>query len=206
VAEGDALDVVKSYEAFIRTLDEERIKRENQKRLLEITNGPAVQCRPSSIPLRKHADNKVSRWPGVPGIKLRAFGIQDGSGTEAAVLDSGKTLEYVAEVVNEDSVPREFLVAINTYTLDGKQVLLDWSERLECPPAGTAKVRLRYEPLMLGNGDYVVSIGVYKQLDMTDTSTAIYYDLWDRSFQFKVLTTYPLDHSICKSPARWHLS
>ncbi|MGH8764396.1 MAG: hypothetical protein ACRET8_01650, partial [Burkholderiales bacterium] len=80
--------------------------------------------------------------------------------------------------------------------------LQDWSPDYQVPAAG-AQVDLRYAPLMLGNGEYVVSVALFRRLDMRDTNTAIKYDLWDRSFQFKMVTPYAMDQSLLKPPAEW---
>lgn len=187
--EGKTLEVIKAYERFIRTLDEDRLNRRNAGALLQ-------KPRPEAGPA-------VSVWPGIEGPKISAFRTLGRDGKPRVVFESGERLEYEISI-NGAATPASCIVAVNTYLLDGKQVMLDWSPRFNVPSEG-GTVRLRYDPLVLGNGEYVVSVGLYKTLDMLDTSTAEYFDLWDRSFQFRVVTAYSLDQSLCKAPAAWRL-
>lgn len=195
VMDGESLEVVKAYERFIRELDDARLREKNRG---AATRGRRIGAVESSI-------RAVSTWPGVRGLKIREFSIEDASGAERAVFDTGDELTYRVRVESEDGLAHSCVVAINTYLLDGRQVMLDWSEPLSIGSAG-ATVRLRYRPLLLGNGEYVVSVALYKTLDMQDTTSAVYYDLWDRSFQFKVVNDFPQDHSVCKAPSEWLVS
>jgi lipopolysaccharide transport system ATP-binding protein len=187
--QGETLEVVKAYEKFIRGMDDARLQRRNA----------AVLASRQAAP---EAPRSLSAWSGVEGLRIASFRIADREGRERAVFESGDTLEYEVVISGGEGGPRPCIVAINTYLLGGALVLLDWSPAFEVAGEGRT-VKLRYQPLMLGNGEYVVSIGLYKVLDMADLSSAQYYDLWDRSFQFKVRTPYPLDASLCKAPGRW---
>jgi lipopolysaccharide transport system ATP-binding protein len=229
--EGEALEVVKAYEQFIRQLEDERLKRRNQDAVSSGALEQATCVTPvggdnrgipetasaSVVSIQGAAEHEaylergatyvarqVSRWPGLGKLGLRSFRILDGQGNERAVFSSRETLVYEVEVANVSGASLPCIVAINTYLLDGKQVLLDWSAKFDVPASGS-RVSLKYAPLYLGNGEYVVSIGLYRVLDMLDTSTAEYYDLWDRSFQFKVVTRYPLDASVLKPPSSWQI-
>jgi len=62
---------------------------------------------------------------------------------------------------------------------------------------------LNYEKLLLGNGKYVFSAAVYKNLDLNNLSTATYYDLLSRSFEFRVRNIYEDDASIIVHPCTW---
>jgi lipopolysaccharide transport system ATP-binding protein len=192
--EGEAMEVVKAYERFIREMDEARLQRKNAG-----ARAAASAAAPAAAGGRSH-----SAWPGLGDLRIASFEITDGAGASRATFDSGEALEYEVTIAPFEGPPRPCIVAINTYLLDGKQVLLDWSPSFAVPSAG-ATVSLRYDPLVLGNGEYVVSVGLYRTLDMNDTSTAQYYDLWDRSFQFKVATPFAQDLSVCKPPSRWSL-
>ena len=193
--EGEAMEVVKAYERFIRGMDEARLQRKNAA----ARAASAMAAVPAAGGGRAH-----SAWPGLGELRIASFEITDGAGKARATFDLGEVLEYEVAIAPFEGLPRPCTVAVNTYLLDGKQVLLDWSPSFLAPPAG-ARIKLRYEPIMLGNGEYVVSVGLYRTLDMNDTSTAQYYDLWDRSFQFKVVTPFAQDYSVCKVPSRWIL-
>lgn len=208
--DGETLEVVKAYERFIRDLDEAHLRRVNSLALSKLQSAPPVPAGvglTATVPSQDSADNSatsraVSRWAGSEELNLRSFRILNAVGGEQAVFDSGDTLLYEIEIENRKGSSLPCYVAINTYLLDGKQVLLDWSQCVHVPTEG-CKVTLRYAPLMLGNGEYVVSIALYETLDMHDVNSARRYDLWDRSFQFAVRTPFPLDLSVCKPPHSW---
>ena len=210
--DGEVLEVVKAYDAFIRNLEEQRLRGENARaseradRLQERsacapdTSG-ALDGRTANELVRR----AISRWPGVPGLKIRALHLLDAAGRESPVVNSGAPAALAVDARAESGGDFPCIVAFNVYTLDGRLVLLHCSEprTFRLAPAQTIRARLHYPRLLLGNGDYVASVGLYRKLDLANPGSAEFYDLWDRSYQFRVYTDQPADSSLLQPPCSW---
>lgn len=208
VEQGDAMEVVKAYDAYLRRLDERRIQIENSKRVGErSTPGRANSGAPpeADTAAEPSGQRSLSRWPGQPGIKIKQVELIDDSGKPAWVVESGSSLIFRIQFRAERSAEYECRFVILLYTLDGKPLSLHCSDlqRLSLAQDEERSISLHYDRLMLGHGEYVFSAAVYRKLDMHDTSTAEVFDLLDRSYQFKVFSKFPLDPSVFYHPARW---
>ena len=108
----------------------------------------------------------------------------------------------IVECQEEGFYPCKYVIV--TYTLAGQPVTVHVYDTEHFFKKGEKKtICLTYPELLLGNGEYVVSLAVYKQLDLDDSSTALFYDLLDRSFQFKVINKYKQDATTFIHPAKW---
>jgi hypothetical protein len=56
--------------------------------------------------------------------------------------------------------------------------------------------------MLLGDGEYVFSVAVYRTYDPREPQSAVRYDLLSRSFGFRVRGGLP-DPSVFHHPARW---
>jgi hypothetical protein len=72
---------------------------------------------------------------------------------------------------------------------------LDEGDRLE--------LRLDFGPLLLGNGTYLLSVGLYQDLDIGNTLSSTLYDYFDRSFEFVVTGNPPLHTEAFRHPGTW---
>ena len=73
---------------------------------------------------------------------------------------------------------------------------------LELKEGDRIQARLDFGPLQLGDGSYLLSVGLYKALSLNDTMSSEAYDLFDRSFEFSVpgAVNGPGDHTVaCQS-------
>jgi lipopolysaccharide transport system ATP-binding protein len=78
-----------------------------------------------------------------------------------------------------------FVVCI--YGLDGRCAAQVWSSTLpSCPTQGS--IRARLEPLRVGRGDYLVSVGIFDGLSDDDPSAGDPVCVLDRSFKIKVIS------------------
>jgi len=66
-------------------------------------------------------------------------------------------------------------------------------------------VCLRYDELLLGAGKYTFSAAIYKNLDIEDPSSAEFYDLLSRSFNFEVISQIRGDESLIHHPNIWEI-
>jgi len=207
VEQGDALEVVKAYDAYLRSLDERRLQAENKKRedkrvKQTAGNGRALT---QSRAAQQAEQRSLSRWPGQHGIKIKGVELIDERGKPAWVAEAGSELIFRIRFYAEETAEYECRFVVLLYTLDGRPLSLHCSDtqRFTLGKGEDRCITLHYDNLMLGNGEYVFSVAAYRKLDMHDTSTAEVFDLLDRSYQFKVFSKYPLDPSVFYHPARW---
>ena len=194
VRDGEALEVVKDYEAHVRELENRLRARQPAAR-----DGAADAQHPSG--------RRVSRWRGLPGLRLEALRLLDAAGRESYVIASGDEVTLEATFSAERAGAHPWIAAFNVYTTSGVPVLAEHSRAgvLDAAPGTRARARLNLRPCLLGNGEYVVSIGIYSRLDLDRLEEAEYYDLWDRSLEFRVHTPHAADPSLFKPPVSWDL-
>lgn len=91
------------------------------------------------------------------------------------------------------------------FTEDGKVLSRHCSTKklLRLKVGQTTTYSLRYEPLLLGRGQYFFSAALYKELDLRRLAVAKFYDLLSRSYEFKVLDELPDDPSLFHHPSAW---
>ena len=63
--------------------------------------------------------------------------------------------------------------------------------------------RLDFGPVQLGNGSYLLTVGLYKDLDVNNTLSSEVYDLFDRSFEFSISGSPPLHDEVVRHPGSW---
>lgn len=146
---------------------------------------------------------------GTGEARITGFGFFDADGTRRHTLISGDpafaVIAFEATQPVLDPVP---VVAI--YRPDGTcamQVIASLSdqrfERLE----GRGGIRVDFSPLLLGPGDYLVSIALFHELNLASAVEPASYDLHDRCHALKVLPP-PGIHvqiGIVNQPAQWKL-
>ena len=197
VEEGPTLEVVKSYERYIKELDDKRLKLQN--------------LMPQRPPVNEHTQEgdkptseRLSRWPGLPGLKIEKVTLKGSEGEERFVYETGEAMHFEVDVKPELDQRMFFKLVIMTYSADGKCLTLHCTDEV----ASTGEIQkfgLTYDPIMLGGGDYVFSVALYKHLDPNDFSTAEVYDLIDRSYLFKIVAKQKTDPSQFLHPAKWVL-
>lgn len=142
-------------------------------------------------------------------IKITAFGFFDEAGTRRHTLLSGESaaaeMAYFADEAVIDPV-----AVIAIYRPDGTCALQVTSNRsgvnlgrLE----GQGQIRVSFTPLLLGPGDYTVSIALFKELNLASRHEPDAYDLHDRCYALKVLPPLGLgvEIGIVNQPSAWEL-
>jgi len=214
VKDGDAVTVVKAYEEYTQQLEWESAQRTQARK--SVLNDPALRARILAKVL-KHADGAgaeggagetaggVSRWRGVPGLKIAGIQVTDDQGRALAVARTGQTIHitFVVEAEHAGVFPCLFVVVL--FTEDGRALSRHCSA-LETWPleAGQKKAcTLRYDNLLLGQGRYFFSAAIYRELDLARLGEAKFYDLLSRSFEFRVVDAWPDDPSLFHHPGSW---
>ena len=88
------------------------------------------------------------------------------------------------------------------YRLDGIAATRHVGERevLQMEKGDRIELRLDLGPLMLGNGPYLLTVCLYRELDVGNTLSSTFYDILDRSFEFAVTGNPPLHTEAFRHP------
>lgn len=222
VADGNALEIIKAYEAYIREIDDKRI-REKNKTVAAATLPTAVESG-SLKPDRKVAapgldldasrapaaleGRSLSRWPGqAEGLKIAGVRIIDANGQEAGALDIGAAMSFELRLVAESSGEYTCRYHVYIYSADGVNVAMHLSDpdRFYLERGETRTARLHYKNVLLNRGRYVITVALYESINMDDSGGSRTYDLIDRSFEFQIASEITTDRSIVKLPAEWEV-
>jgi len=147
----------------------------------------------------------LSRWPGAHGILIERVRIVDTDDRERALFTVGEPLRVVVDAVAEGSGRFALIPAALVFRQDAIIVTRHVGERLELEldEGDRIEARLDLGPLQLGNGSYLLSVGLYKELDVQNTTHSEIYDYFDRSFEFSVTGNPPLHDEVFRHPGEW---
>jgi len=215
VMQDESLPVVRAYEEFTQRLEAEANRRSDVRKsvladpelrdriLKDVLNhgaGEAATADVASAPT-----SRVSRWTGERGLKITDIRVTDRAGRPIILAKTGERLEIgiVAEAEADGEFPCFFVVVL--FAQDGRVLSRHCSaERiLRLKTGERTTYSLRYDPLLLGRGEYFFSAALYRELDLRKVPAAKFYDLLSRSFEFKVLDEWPDDPSLFHHPSTW---
>lgn len=146
---------------------------------------------------------------GTGPIKITGFGFFDQSGERRHTLVSGEpahsVISYYAEAVVNDPV-----AVIAVYRYDGTCALQVTSNRENMKLLiikGRGQISAFFVPLLLGPGDYIVSIALFKEMNLASRHEPEAYDLHDRCYTLKVLPPpgIGIDIGLVNQPAKWEI-
>ena len=111
----------------------------------------------------------------------------------------------VVDAVASASGTFPLIPAALVFRLDGIVATRHVGERelLSIEKGDRIELRLDLGPLMLGNGAYLLSVGLYRELDVGNTQSSTLYDYFDRSFEFAVTGNPPLHTEAFRHPGSW---
>jgi len=148
---------------------------------------------------------ELSRWRGAPGLLIEQVRMLDEGGRDQAVFQVHRPLSVVVDVVATEAGGFPLIPAALVFRLDGIVVTRHVGEEvlLELKAGERAQARLDLGPLQLGDGSYLLSVGLYRWLDLNNTLASEYYDYFDRSFEFGVTGNPPLHNEVFRHPGTW---
>jgi ABC-type polysaccharide/polyol phosphate transport system ATPase subunit len=192
--DGDALDVIKAYDRFVRERDDARLR----------AAGDGVPVNAVTSP-RNGAP--TDRRP----IRLCRVEILDGANRERRVFEIGEPLFVrMWYCASEPIVEPVFVVSV--YRIDGVTVCQAISStggiRLGTL-IGSGYVEVGLEPSHLGAARYVLSAAIVPTVDLLDRVGEVPYDLHDRVYEFSIVDSVEcaIDLGILRQPVRWsHVS
>ena len=144
------------------------------------------------------------RWPGLRTLVIDDVRLLDSDDREKTVFDPASRLrvEIVARANQADNF--EVTPTVSVYRAKDGVLVSNHAGptfTLELAPGDVRRIRLEFPSLLLGDGYYVISVGLYKLLSRI--LSPVVYDLLDRSFEFQVVGNAPFDNGIFRHPAEW---
>lgn len=140
-------------------------------------------------------------------VKIQAFAFADASGERRHTLVSGEaataTMAYSAQEPVSDPI-----AVLAVYRPDGTCALQVTSNRHGVSMGelrGKGLIRVHFDPLLLGPGDYVASVALFKELNLGSRHEPEAYDLHDRCYALKLLPPpgIGVEIGMVNQPASW---
>ena len=226
VMEGESINVVKAYEEYSKKLELESFSNSEP---VQITNAPPTQAawlreKLLAEVLSQHEDNLnldgltphnnnptqlsrgISRWPAQEsGLKIDKISMLTADGQTIHQIKSGQPLNIEITISADQADCYDVYFVILLFTDDGRWLSRHCSEKyfVKLKEGEKYTVRMTYDELLLGSGKYVFSAAIYKVLDLNYLSSARYYDLLSRSFEFHVQGHYKEDNTLFYHPVKW---
>lgn len=213
IMEDKAIEVIKSYEEYNKKLEIESLQKQAaSSKSPSVIQSQWLREKLLSQVVDKHQNkpndlnSKVSRWDShETGLRIHAINMLNANGEiiSTANTDDKLDIEMVIQADAAGEYDAYFMILL--FTEDGRWLSRNCSDHFKLSMASNEKmsVTLRFDQLLLGNGKYIFSAGIYKVLDLNDLSTARYYDVLSRSFEFTVHGRYKIDETIFYHPATW---
>jgi ABC-type polysaccharide/polyol phosphate transport system ATPase subunit len=150
---------------------------------------------------------RLSRWPGVEGLAIQSVRMVGSDGLERAVFSVYEPFAVEVDAVATASGTFPLVPAALVFRLDGIVATRHVGEHevLRLEEGDHLELRLDLGPLLLGNGTYLLSVGLYQKLDIRNTLSSTLYDYFDRSFEFLVTGNPPLHTEAFRHPGDWSL-
>ena len=75
-------------------------------------------------------------------------------------------------------------------------------------PDGQGTIDLIFNPLNIGPGEYMVSVGIYPSLDLQDSTSLQHAVIWHRSVTFRICAPpgVAIDLGVCRQPVQWYVA
>jgi len=156
-------------------------------------------------PTESDAPERLSRWPGVEGLAIERVQTVGEHGGEQTVFRVYEPFAVVVDAIATESGSYPLIPAALVFRLDGIVATrhVGKGELLELRKGDRIELRLDLGPLLLGNGSYLLSVGLYRELDVGNTLSSTLYDYLDRSFEFAVTGNPPLHTEAFRHPGSW---
>jgi hypothetical protein len=159
-------------------------------------------------PAQDESAAATSRWAGTASLMIGSVRLLDADGAERAIFTVGEPLIVEVDVVARESGVFPLIPAALTFRADGVVATrhLGPATELEVRQGEHVTARLELGDLLLGNGTYLLSVGLYSTLDIDDLEPAEFYDYFDRSFEFNVVGNPRLHNELVRHPGHWTIT
>ncbi|HEV2415819.1 MAG TPA: ABC transporter ATP-binding protein [Candidatus Dormibacteraeota bacterium] len=189
VMRGATTEVVKAYEKFTREFDRTWLREQRER-----STGDAV-------------DTGLSEWTDVPGLRIDSVSVENGEGREQSVFEVGEGFRVRMRVRAEQAGNFSVVPVSLIFRPDGLVVTrhIGRQEMIDAAAGDEFTATLDLDNLQLGNGDYLLSVGVWANVDPTHIEPSSYYHNLDRSFRFRVIGNPPMHNEMFVHPGSWRL-
>jgi len=197
VMRGATSEVVKGYEKFTRDLDEKWLQEQKNQGRPSAEDGIVGNLSATSI----------SEWTDLPGLRIKAVAVQDGHGNPRAVFRVGEAFRVRVKVLADQDGLFPVTPVAQIFRPDGLIVTrhLGALQMIQAERGDEIQAELDLGPLQLGNGDYLLSIGMWAHVDPRHIEPSSYYHHLDRSFRFRVGGNPPMNDELFVHPGAWRL-
>jgi lipopolysaccharide transport system ATP-binding protein len=153
---------------------------------------------------KQQAHGAISHWPGEGSIVIENVQIGSSDILDRVIFAPGDLLRITITAKATETGGYEVIPNVVFYTRDGIRVSchIGNSTHLEWLRGQKKEFVLSLPDLNLGDGEYVISVALYKTLDPTGLVEK--YDLIDRSYAFKVIGNDPYK-GIFEHPSTWSI-
>lgn len=224
IKQGDALEIVKAYEAYSKKLEHEHFNHTlsepkssviQSKWLREKLLKDALSIDESKksplVPDNILADENVasSRWPGTDNrLQITDVRVLNKDNKVVNLIQSGEPVDIAIEVKANSDGEYDCYFVILLFSEDGRWISRHCSDKYQFNLQEGEKTigKLSYKQLCLGNGKFIFSAAIYKTLELDNLASAEYYDLLSRSFEFNVIAKDRSDISLLQLPVTWQVS
>jgi ABC-type polysaccharide/polyol phosphate transport system ATPase subunit len=147
----------------------------------------------------------ISHWRGSGELAIARVAVVDEHGTARLHHSSGSSPTVVVEVRANIAGDFRVIPAVLIFRSDAVVATRHLGEPsvLSLDAGASARFELELSPLLIGNGRYTVSAGLYRSLSVVDTLHSEIYDYLDRSCELAVYGLPPLHNEIAISPGSW---
>jgi lipopolysaccharide transport system ATP-binding protein len=193
VMRGATAEVVKAYEKFTRELDRTWLREQQQRAALST----AEDMNRTSL----------SEWTDVPGLRIAAVTIEDENGHEQALFQVGAPCRVCVSVRAEEDGDFPVVPVALIFRPDGLVVTrhIGRADTVRVKKGDVFEAHLDLGNLALGNGDYLLSVGVWAHVDPAHIEPSTYYHNLDRSFKFRVTGNPPMNNELFVHPGTWRI-
>jgi hypothetical protein len=193
VMRGPTSEVIKAYEKFTRELDRTWLRQQQQR-------GAEHAARDTDQP-------SLSEWTDLPGLRVGAVTIEDETGQEQGVFEVGSRCLVRVRVRAEDDGRYPIVLVALVFRPDGLVVTrhIGPAETVRMKKGDEFEATLDLGNLPFGNGDYLLSVGVWAHVDPKHIEPSTYYHNLDRSFKFQVVGNPPMNNELFVHPGMWRV-
>jgi lipopolysaccharide transport system ATP-binding protein len=205
-AEGDALSLVKAYEEFIAVMAADSCANGAREQAVDsATPSWQREALEDLLTMGSAGQGEVSRWPGVPGIRISRISMSGSDGTEKNVFRSGEDIRVTITVTVEQSgkYPLRFALLFMTRAGHAISRLLSPYFEIDAGEPRQARFDLVIPENLFTAQTVVFSAAAFQRYEPDTPDRSVKYDLWSRSIQFSVTGGTRNDPGLVTMPSSW---
>ena len=149
-------------------------------------------------------NDQVVSWIDDARMTLSRVRMTNAAGEDRAVYDVGESLYVDFHVGNKHDTELPMIPTAAVHRKDGVVISQIIGPKYHIAPSidEHCKITMSIDELNLGDGDYVISIGIYEKIDPVE-NTASPYVIHDRAYEFQVQGNPPMMENVFQHPNRW---